>query len=147
MKSEFVREDAPFTAQHFYLTLNYKAVHRGAFEIVAIRNWALVAGVMARLPSLPLPSACLVDRPCHAWLNWASRRCGVVHGGAIILKVGTCKGWCHPQGPECNPLLKTYQSSLNISKYHVTNTKATQQWECLFSYWFRLQHGKVSIYF
>lgn len=38
MKSEFVRQDALFAAQHFYLTLNYEAVHRGAFEIVAIRN-------------------------------------------------------------------------------------------------------------
>lgn len=38
MKSVFVREDAVFTAQHFYLTLNYEAVHREAFEIVAIRN-------------------------------------------------------------------------------------------------------------
>lgn len=38
MKSEFVREEAAFAAQHFYLTLNYEAVHREAVEIVAIRN-------------------------------------------------------------------------------------------------------------
>lgn len=38
IKSGFIREDALFTEQHFYLTLNYEAVHREAFEMVAISN-------------------------------------------------------------------------------------------------------------
>lgn len=58
----------------------------------------------------------------------------------MTLKVRACKGWSRPQGWGYFPLLKTCQLSFSITEYHVTNIKATWQWECLFSYWSRLEH-------
>lgn len=143
MKSEFVREEAVFAAQHFCLTLNYEAVHREAFEIVAIRNsprrWGYGQAAI-RTPLPPLPSSSSADWPCHAWLSWTLRCCSVLHRWAVMLKVRACKGWSRPQGWRYFPLLKTCQLSFNITEYHVTNIKATWQWECLFSYWSRLEH-------
>lgn len=147
MKSEFVREDALLAAQHSYLTLNYEAVHREAFEIVAIRNWAQVAGGcgQAAITTLPLfPALLPADWPHHAWLS----RTG---GAAVFYMVGPkhfrCEGWCSPRGQGCFGLLKTCQLSLNITEYHVTNRKATWQWDCILCYWFRLEQSRVSIYF
>lgn len=147
MKSEFVREDALLAAQHSYLTLNYEAVHREAFEIVAIRNWAQVAGVVVRLP-LPL---CLCSLPSCLLTDLTTPGRAGLGGAAMFYMVGPkhfrCEGWCCPWGQGCFGLLKTCQLSLNITEYHVTNRKATWQWDCLLCYWFRLEQRRVSIYF
>lgn len=147
MKSEFVREDALLAAQHSYLTLNYEAVHREAFEIVAIRNWAQVAGVVVRLP-LPLclcslPSCLLTDLTTPGWAGlgvlpcstWWGQNISGARAGAVPGDKGVLVCW------------KPVSCHLNITEYHVTNRKATWQWDCLLCYWFRLEQSRVSIYF
>lgn len=94
-----------------------------------------------------LPSSCSAGWPCHAWLSWTLRCCSVLHRWAVRLEVRACKGWCHLRGQESFLVLKTCQLLFNITEYHVTNIKATCQGECLFPYWSRLEHSKVSIYF
>lgn len=151
MKSVFVREDAVFTAQHFYLTLNYEAVHREAFEIVAIRNWALVAVVMVRLPSPPPPSfpalllLCWVTLPRLAELNLEVLQCFTSLG---------CKVWgASMQGVVPSAGTRVFSCAENLPaviQYHGVSCnkyKSYMSGRMSLSYWSRLEHSKVSIYF